>query len=84
MDWTTDALAIAGTKANLAKKLNVSAQAVAFWASGARVPEPALCSDIERLFGVRRWRIRPTDWHRIWPELVGIPGAPEAPTKEAA
>ncbi len=25
---------------------------------------------------VRRWHCRPNDWHRIWPELIGQPGAP--------
>ena len=28
---------------------------------------------------VRRWDLRPTDWHRIWPELVGAEGAPAVP-----
>jgi DNA-binding transcriptional regulator YdaS (Cro superfamily) len=25
---------------------------------------------------VRRWHLRPDDWHRIWPELITHPGAP--------
>ena len=25
---------------------------------------------------VRRWHLRPADWHRIWPELIGAQGAP--------
>ena len=25
---------------------------------------------------VRRWDLRPDDWHRIWPELIGTDGAP--------
>jgi DNA-binding transcriptional regulator YdaS (Cro superfamily) len=25
---------------------------------------------------VRRWDLRPDDWHLIWPELVGTEGAP--------
>ena len=33
---------------------------------------------------VRRWDLRPTDWHRIWPELIGQPGAPEVAGKVAA
>ncbi|MEY4713314.1 MAG: hypothetical protein RIS88_2764 [Pseudomonadota bacterium] len=28
---------------------------------------------------VRRQDLRPNDWHRIWPELVGRKGAPKAP-----
>ena len=23
------------------------------------------------------WHLRPLDWHRIWPELIGADGAPE-------
>lgn len=26
---------------------------------------------------VMRWDMRPSDWHRIWPELLELPGAPE-------
>jgi hypothetical protein len=33
---------------------------------------------------VRRWDIRPKDWHRIWPELIGAAGAPQIPTCEPA
>jgi DNA-binding transcriptional regulator YdaS (Cro superfamily) len=25
---------------------------------------------------VRRWELRPDDWHKHWPELVGADGAP--------
>ena len=37
------------------------------------------CVQIEALSGhrVRRWDLRPRDWHLIWPELVGAEGAPE-------
>lgn len=28
---------------------------------------------------VMRWDMRPADWHLIWPELIGRPGAPEVP-----
>ena len=26
-----------------------------------------------------RWHLRPLDWHRIWPELIGADGAPNPP-----
>jgi DNA-binding transcriptional regulator YdaS (Cro superfamily) len=44
-----------------------------------RVPSPENAVAIERETGgaVRRWDLRPNDWHRIWPELVGAEGAPE-------
>lgn len=34
---------------------------------------------------IRRWTLRPDDWHRIWPELIGTEGAPPVPaaTEEA-
>jgi DNA-binding transcriptional regulator YdaS (Cro superfamily) len=45
---------------------------------GGREPSPELCVLIEQesLGQVRRWDTRPTDWHRIWPELIAIDGAP--------
>ena len=55
---------------------------------GDREPSPALCVQIERATAgaVRRWDMRPGDWHRIWPELVGTDGAPavEPPPAPAA
>lgn len=46
---------------------------------GGREASPQLAVVIEREsnYSVRRWDLRPTDWHRIWPELIGIKGAPE-------
>jgi DNA-binding transcriptional regulator YdaS (Cro superfamily) len=55
--------------------LGVSRATVYFWLKG-REPEPKTCVVIERLAGVRRWLLRPSDWHLIWPELVGAEGAP--------
>lgn len=47
---------------------------------------PALCVLIERATAgdVRRWDLRPDDWHLIWPELIGQPGAPAVQAKAAA
>lgn len=44
-----------------------------------REPSPALCVAIERESDqkVRRWDLRPNDWHLIWPELIGARGAPK-------
>jgi hypothetical protein len=41
-----------------------------------------LAALLERESGgaVRRWDTRPADWHLVWPELVGIEGAP--PTED--
>ncbi len=39
---------------------------------------------IERESGgeVRRWDLRPDDWYRHWPELIGTEGAPPVPRAE--
>jgi DNA-binding transcriptional regulator YdaS (Cro superfamily) len=46
-----------------------------------RVPSPELCVAIEKSSQgqVMRWDMRPSDWHRIWPELIGTSGAPNVP-----
>lgn len=51
-----------------------------------REPSPELCVRIEKAtFGqVMRWDLRPTDWNRIWPELMTVPGAPAVPQEPAA
>ena len=34
---------------------------------------------------VAEWDLRPRDWHRIWPDLIGTPGAPDpTPAKQEA
>ena len=50
---------------------------------GGREPSPELCVVIERESGfrVRRWALRPRDWHLIWPELIGADGAPPVPAE---
>lgn len=44
-----------------------------------RLPSPENCVGIEQATGgeVMRWDLRPEDWHRIWPELIGAIGAPD-------
>lgn len=48
---------------------------------GDREASPPLAVVIEREsnYQVRRWDLRPNDWHLIWPELIGSKGAPPAP-----
>lgn len=58
-----------------------------FWAWINRGQVPAdRCPAVERATGVRRWDLRPDDWHCIWPELIGADGAPALPvdTREVA
>lgn len=42
---------------------------------------PALAMRLESASSgsIRRWDLRPDDWHMIWPELVGTEGAPSIP-----
>lgn len=44
---------------------------------------PAECVRIEREseLELRRWDLRPNDWHLIWPELIGTEGAPSIKEK---
>jgi hypothetical protein len=39
-------------------------------------PASSVLVEIHTAGQVRRWHCRPNDWHRIWPELIGQPGAP--------
>lgn len=47
---------------------------------------PMLAVSLEHFSGrqVRRWDLRPDDWHRMWPELIGTEGAPPINTETAA
>jgi DNA-binding transcriptional regulator YdaS (Cro superfamily) len=73
-----------GRTGELAALLRVSGSLVSQWARDKPVATER-CADIERATAgaVRRWDLRPADWHRIWPELVGADGAPPVPTEEA-
>ena len=48
--------------------------------------KPSECVRIERESGLelRRWDLRPKDWHENWPELIGAEGAPEIPAAAGA
>lgn len=71
-------LSIDGNQSRLAAALNKSAAQVWQWKQGMRPVPVELGSEIEAATDgqVMRWDLRPTDWHRIWPELVGMDGAP--------
>ncbi|WAC75331.1 YdaS family helix-turn-helix protein [Roseateles sp. SL47] len=55
-------------------------------AYGHATANAALARRIEELSNqqVRRWTLRPDDWHVIWPELVGTDGAPSVPAEQGA
>lgn len=75
-----------GGYAGLARALSVSAPSVHEWASGRRPVPSKRCVQIERMTmgAVRRWDLRPHDWHEQWPELVGHPDAPPVPAEAGA
>lgn len=70
----------------LALALGIPQESVSQWKNGIRAVPLERCSSIEfaTAGAVRRWDLRPDDWHRIWPELVGIDGAPDVVTSKVA
>lgn len=54
---------------------------VSQWSSGLKPVPVVRCPAIEQATSraVMRWDLRPDDWWRIWPELVGAEGAPAVP-----
>ncbi len=52
--------------------------------SGRKAMNPAQAVRIERHMGgrVRRWHLRQSDWHLIWPELIDTDGAPPIPATQ--
>ena len=75
-----------GTAAAIARQLGVHPVMVSQWASGLKEVPAERCTAIEQATAakVRRWDLRPDDWHRIWPELIGADGAPDAPAPPPA
>lgn len=65
--------------------LGVSPAFISQVACGRRACPAERATSIEKATGgaVRRWDLRPTDWHEIWPELLGADGAPPVPSPEA-
>jgi len=70
-----EAIRTAGGQAALAGHCGVVQGAVANWKNRKSVP-PQYCTPIEENTGVMRWRLRPNDWFRIWPDLRTRPDAP--------
>lgn len=68
----------------VARRLRIAPASVSEWRSKG-IPEGRrieLAADIERAARLPRWVLRPDDWHRIWPELIGAEGAPAVPAEE--
>lgn len=72
------------TAAELAERIGIKHVAqVRQWQHGYsdRLPNAENCVSMEQVTGgmLKRWDLRPNDWHRIWPELIGADGAPGVP-----
>lgn len=74
-----------GRTAKVAREAHLAPGFVSQIATGTRPAPPWFVPAIERATEglVRRWHLRPLDWHLIWPELIGTPGAPPIPTTVA-
>ena len=75
-----------GRAASVAASVGIAPGYLSQIANGARPAPAEKCPAIEQACGdmVRRWDLRPHDWHRIWPELIGTDGAPDVPVQPAA
>lgn len=71
---------------DLARLIGAPPVLLSQWRSGVRPVPIERCTAIEVATerAVCRWDLRPEDWGRIWPELIGMPGAPEWVEKESA
>lgn len=74
-----------GNATALATALRIPPTYLSQMARGDRAVTPERASQIESITSkvVRRWDMRPNDWHLIWPELIDAPGAPAIPQPEA-
>lgn len=59
-----------------AVRIGVSAAFFNQWATGRRQVPMKKGPAVERALGIPRWEMWPADWHEMWPELIGTPGAP--------
>ena len=74
---------LGGTGA-VARMCEVTAPSVTFWRTRGIPIERCVAIERNNDRGVKRWHLRPADWHLIWPELIGAPGAPEVPQADQA
>ena len=67
----------------LAERIGANYQLVQGWRSPTRrfAAPVEWCAVIEQATGVPRWELRPDVWWKVWPELIGHPGAPAAPVR---
>lgn len=75
-----------GRAARLALRLKRSQAFVSQISLGQRPIPPAAARVIEDESDglVKRWESRPGDWFELWPELVGLEGAPAVPVGQSS
>lgn len=66
------------TKMASALGAGVLRQHVEHWRQSGRIPTEH-CRAVHNLTNVKCWELRPADWSRIWPDLIGTKGAPKVP-----
>lgn len=79
----TKAAEACGGISRLAALIGVSPQRVSNWRERGVPLEHCAAIELAAQGAVRRWHLRPGDWHLIWPELVGADGAPAVPEAAA-
>lgn len=76
-----------GSPSKLARAMGASVkrQNVEHWLRTGSVPvEHCAALELATEGVVKRWELRPLDWHRIWPDLIGIEGAPHFDDEEVS
>ncbi|HSC06803.1 MAG TPA: YdaS family helix-turn-helix protein [Steroidobacteraceae bacterium] len=75
---SSEAPITASERIALAAKLGMSEQYLYQCLTGRKAMSPleAVKVEVASDRAVRRWHLRPDDWHLIWPELIGTEGAP--------
>lgn len=70
-----------GRMARVARDAGIQVAFLSQIAKRKRPVPPGFVAALERACEGRvpRWHLRPKDWHRIWPELIGAEGAPALP-----
>ena len=72
-------------RADLAAKVGTTVGHLTNFCYGYTKLAAEVCVAIEQVTAgtVCRWELRPEDWFRIWPELIGKEGAPVVPQAPA-
>lgn len=70
MEAIQSAIDQAGGQTKLAARIQASPAMVWQWAKDKRPVAAHYCVRIERVLGISRRDLRPSDWGDIWPELI--------------